>query len=86
MTAPLPEPPVIREKIMELLEAQSQGKTICPSDAARALDPRGFRALMPAVRAAAESLVEQQRIEVTQRGQVVDIRGVRGPVRLRLRR
>lgn len=76
----------IRNEIMRLLEAQSEGKTICPSDAARALDPQGFRKLMPAVREAAHSLVEQELIEVTQRGELVDVRVARGPVRLRLAR
>ena len=80
------EQQVISQKIMELLDKQSEGKTICPSDAARALDPKSFRKLMAAVRDAAQALVEQERIEVTQRGEIVDIRDVRGPVRLRLRR
>jgi hypothetical protein len=85
MTAPV-DPTTITDKIIELLAAQTEGKTICPSDAARALDPQGFRRLMPAVRDAAQALVEQDRIEVTQRGEVIDIRHARGPVRLRLPR
>ena len=77
---------VVRGRILELLEHRGEDKTICPSDVARALDPQNFRALMPSIRNAAQTLVEEGRIEVTQRGEVVDIRTVRGPVRLRLRR
>ncbi len=73
-----------REKILELLDERVPGKTICPSDAARALDEGSFRRLMPTVRAAAGELARDGAIEVTQRGSVVDLETVRGPVRLGL--
>ncbi len=76
---------LVRSNILELLAKRGEGRSICPSDAARALDADDFRALMPSVRAAAQTLVEAGRIEVTQRGDPVDIRNVKGPVRLRLR-
>jgi hypothetical protein len=41
---------------------------------------------MPAARAAAGDLVGTGEIEVTQRGDVVDIAQARGPIRLRRRR
>jgi hypothetical protein len=84
MIAAVPEQPVIREKILELLKAQSEGKTICPSDAARALAGDRFRPLMQPVRDAAIELADQGRIEVTQRGAVIDPRTARGPIRYRL--
>ena len=74
----------LRTVILELLERRGPGKTICPSDAARALAGRDFRPLMDAARAAA-GLVADGEIEITQRGQVVDIAHARGPVRLRRR-
>jgi Protein of unknown function (DUF3253) len=75
-----------REKIIALLEQRDEGKTICPWDAARALGgDDGFRPLMPLVRDAARALVSDGEIDVTQRGQVVDLNHARGPVRLRLR-
>jgi hypothetical protein len=80
----VPEPEAIRAKILELLAARDPGKTICPSDAARALDPAGFRSLMPAVREAAQALVVEGAIEVTQGGVPVHLPTARGPVRLRL--
>jgi hypothetical protein len=77
---------VERETILELLAKQDPGKTICPSDAARALDEKGFRALMPAIRSAASELVAEGRIVVTQRGELVDVDEAKGPIRLRLNR
>jgi Protein of unknown function (DUF3253) len=73
--------------IVELLRRRGPGKTICPSDAARALGgDEGFRALMPAVRAAASGMVDRGELEVTQSGRVVDPRAARGAIRLRLPR
>ena len=72
-----------REAILGLLEERGPGKTICPSDAARAIDETGFRKLMPVVREAAAALVAEGRLEVTQKGKVVDIGNAKGPVRLR---
>ena len=61
------------------------GRSICPSEAARAVDPASWRDLMPASRAAAGRLAAAGAVEVTQRGQVVDVGTVRGPVRVRRR-
>ena len=70
--------------ILDLLARRDPGRTICPSDAARALGgDDGFRPLMPLVRAAAAALVATGDIEVTQRGRVVDLATARGAIRLR---
>lgn len=81
-----PEQARLRAVILELLERRGSGKTICPSDAARALAGDGFRPLMDTARAAAAELVTDGEIEVLQRGEVVDIAQARGPIRLRRRR
>jgi len=81
----LPEQARLRAVILELLERREPGKTICPSDAARALAGKDFRPLMGTARAAAAELVADGEIEVTQRGEVVDIAQARGPIRLRRR-
>ena len=39
---------------------------------------------MPATRAAAKTLADVGQIEVTQKGSVVDVANVKGPIRLRL--
>ena len=76
----------LREAILALLAARDPGKTICPSDAARQVaGDRDFRPLMDPARAAAGELVTEGRIEVTQKGRVVDLDAAKGPIRLRLR-
>ena len=75
----------LRAAILELLQRRDPGKTICPSDAARAVAGDRFRPLMQTTRKAAARLVDEGRIEVTQRGEPVDPRAARGPIRLRLR-
>jgi hypothetical protein len=73
-----------RRAILELLGQRGPGKTICPSDAARALGgDDGFRPPMGTVREAAGELVAAGRIEVTQRGKPVDLDRAKGPIRLR---
>jgi hypothetical protein len=73
------------QAILGLLAQRDEGRTICPSEAARALGgDDGFRPLMPLVRDAAAHLVRRGELEVTQSGNVVDPSGARGPIRLRL--
>ena len=74
----------IEQTIRGLLEARDAGKTICPSDAARAIDDEGFRALMDPVRRVARDMVARGELEVTQSGRVVDPDTARGAIRLRL--
>jgi hypothetical protein len=75
----------LRDAILSLLAARDPGKTICPSDAARAVGGSDFRPLMEPTRQVAASLVAEGRIEVTQKGEPVDLATARGPIRLRLR-
>jgi hypothetical protein len=72
----------IERTIRELLAQRDEGKTICPSDAARALAD-DFRPLMDPVRRVAREMVARGELEVTQKGRVVDIDTARGPIRLR---
>ena len=75
----------LRAAILTLLAARGPGRTICPSEAARAVGGADFRALMAPTRMVAAALVAEGRIEVTQRGEVVDPATARGPIRLRAR-
>lgn len=79
MTAP--ERSRIAAAILEHTAARGPGRTVCPSEVARALADE-WRPLMPAVREVATELAEAGRIVVTQKGRRVDPRAVRGPVRL----
>ncbi len=76
--------PVIERAIHELLARRDAGKTICPSEAARAVfGDDAFREHMDEVRAVAFALADRGAIDVTQRGDVVDGRAARGAIRLR---
>ena len=75
--------------ILDLVRARGPGKTICPSEAARRLavaepGPDAWRALMPAVHAAAGRLRGPRLIAVTQRSRAVDALDAEGPIRLGL--
>jgi hypothetical protein len=76
-------PADVEAAIGALLARRAPGRTICPSEAARALDADGWRARMDAVRAVAFAMADRGELEVTQRGEVVDGRTARGPIRLR---
>jgi len=69
--------------IRELLAQRAAGATICPSEAARAVGGDEWRDLMQPARDAARHLVDAGEVEVTQRGEVVDVTTARGPVRIR---
>lgn len=71
--------------ILGLLADRSRGATICPSEAARAVDPTDWKKLMEPARRAARRLVVAGRVEITQGGRTVDPSTARGPIRVRLR-
>jgi hypothetical protein len=73
----------LESAIIELLSRRAPGKTICPSEAARMVDPAGWEELMDTSRAAARRLVAQGAIVITQQGSVVDPSRAKGAIRLR---
>jgi Protein of unknown function (DUF3253) len=73
----------LESAIRELLAARADAATICPSEAARLVDPRGWRELMEPTRRAADRLVDRGEVEVVQGGRVVDPGAARGPIRIR---
>ena len=79
----------IERVMLRLLEERGEGKTICPSEAARAVAGSEERAkwepLMSAVREVAVRMVEEGKIVVTQKGRVVDGATAKGAIRFRLR-
>ena len=72
--------------IRELLSRRAATATICPSDAARAVAPNGWRPLMEPARRAARRLVAAGEVDITQGGQVVDPSTAKGPIRIRWHR
>lgn len=71
----------MRAAILDLVLQRGRGKSLCPSEVAKALSP-DWRPLMPEVRRVAADIAE---IVATQNGVEVDPRTARGPIRLRLR-
>ena len=73
----------IARVILEQVRARGSGRTICPSEVARAL-AADWRPLMPAVRRVAGVLRARDEIAVTQKGVPVAPEVARGPIRLGL--
>ncbi len=69
--------------VMAALDGRNEGSSICPSEVARAIDPKRWRERLDDVRAAAVRLSLAHRIVVTQAGCVVDPLVARGPIRIR---
>ncbi|HEX8054403.1 MAG TPA: DUF3253 domain-containing protein [Thermoleophilaceae bacterium] len=75
----------IEREVLEMVAARGPGRTICPSEVARSLSGDDeVRPLMPHVREAAAQLAERGEIAVTQKGERVDARSAKGPIRLGL--
>lgn len=72
---------VIARTIRRLLRARGAGKTIYPSEVARALAD-DWRRRMTAVRAEVVRLADRNEVVVMQRGAVVDPRTARGAIRI----
>jgi hypothetical protein len=80
---------LLERTILQLLQERDPGKTICPSEAARAAAASDNRSdwepLMQPARDAAQRLVESGHIDITQHGHIVNAATTKGPIRLRLR-
>ena len=74
----------LEQAILLLLRERGAGKTICPSEAARRVDPEHWEPLMEPARAAARRLHAAGRLLVMQGGHPVDPSHAKGPIRLKL--
>jgi hypothetical protein len=74
----------LRATILHLARERGPDKTICPSDAARAISGDDWRDLMDDARDVARDLARKGEVEITQRGEVLDPDATwRGPIRIR---
>jgi len=74
----------IEAVILEKLSERDAGKSICPSDAAKALDPEAWRRQLGRVRATAIGMARQGRLVIIKKGKPVDPDDFKGVIRLRL--
>ena len=74
----------IEATLLRLVTARGADKSICPSEAARALAPE-WQSLMGPVRRVAVRLAMAGRIDILRKGKPVDPASVRGVIRLRLK-
>jgi Protein of unknown function (DUF3253) len=68
--------------ISSLLDQRAEGKTICPSEAARAVGGKEWRDLMPDAREAAARMADRSEVVVTQKGREVNALRAQGPIRI----
>lgn len=74
----------LREAILSLVEKRGDGKSICPSEAARAVAPQDWRRLMRLVRAEAVALAMAGKVAILRKGKPVDPLDFRGVYRIGL--
>ena len=77
-----PAVPEIEALILQLTAARGPGKSICPSEVARALQSN-WQSRLTDVRRAASRLALAGRIEILRKGQPIDPGAVKGVIRLR---
>jgi hypothetical protein len=74
----------IEDAIFRLLAEAPPGKTIDPMNVAKAVDPEGWRRLLPQVKAIAVGLARQDRLVITRHNKPADPAAFRGVWRMRL--
>lgn len=72
------------DAILSLTAARGATSSICPSEAARAVDSENWRKHMHAVRTAAARLAKDGRIVILRKGKPVDPDAFKGVIRLRI--
>ena len=78
-----PDRPAIQAEILRQVSSRDAGKSICPSEVARALLPEAWQSLMAPVRQAAVALAREGRLEVLRKGKPAGLDDLRGVIRLR---
>jgi hypothetical protein len=79
-----PDPAAVEAMILQLTAARGPAKSICPSEAARALAD-DWRPLLGEVRGAATRLAKTGRIDILRKGHAIDPQAIHGVIRLRIR-
>jgi hypothetical protein len=74
----------VRDAILGLVAERGEGKTICPTEAAKAVSESHWRKLLPDVRAEAVRLAKSGEIAIYRKGKPVDPENFKGVYRLGL--
>ncbi len=74
----------VRDAILAIAVARGAGKTLCPTDAAKAVSAADWRRLLPGVRAEAVRLALEGRVVIYRKGRSVDPETFKGVYRIGL--
>lgn len=77
--------PTIPQTILTIATERGPDKSVCPSEIARDLFPTDWRKHMQEVRDAAIELQNEGKVIITQKGAPVDVRHIKGPVRIKIK-
>ena len=75
----------IEAQILALTTARGPGKSICPSEVARAIAPDAWQSLLHSVREAAKRLSAAGLIDILRKGKPIEPAALHGVIRLRKR-
>jgi len=71
--------------ILSLVEARGVGKSICPTEAARILDPGNWRSRLNAVKQGAIRLAHAGKVDILRKGKPVDPANFKGVYRIAMK-
>jgi Protein of unknown function (DUF3253) len=77
------EKQIIAVCILKVAAQRGADKSTCPSEIARMLFPDDWRKQMGAIMEVAINLSIDGKISITQKGKAVDVRKIKGPVRIK---
>nr|MBR9809455.1 DUF2256 and DUF3253 domain-containing protein [bacterium] len=75
----------LEKAILEILSHRAKKTTICPSEATRVVFQKDWRKHMERTRQAARRLHADGKIEIIQKGVIIDPSAFKGPIRIRKR-
>ncbi|MEM1035337.1 MAG: DUF3253 domain-containing protein [Pseudomonadota bacterium] len=78
------KPHTAEQAILDLVAIRGVGKTICPSEAAKAVSPENWRKLLAEVRVIAIRLAVAEKVSIYRRGKSVDPLDFKGVYRIGL--
>ncbi|MEO1642307.1 MAG: DUF3253 domain-containing protein [Pseudomonadota bacterium] len=78
------KPDTVEEAILDLITLRGPGKTICPTEAAKAVSNKNWRKLLYEVRASAVRLAVAEKASIYRRGKPVDPLDFKGIYRIGL--